>query len=181
MFYPVSTLNGFYWILNSLDYFWITFQWCATIKLSICPPQNRYTSQIPVYLRVVFVVVFQLLSPVRLFATAWIAASQAPLSFTISQSLCKLMSTVDDAIQPSHPLLLLSSAFPSRSLFQCVCSLHQVAKVLVLRLQQQSFQWVFRVDSFRTDWFDSLAVQGTLKSLLQHHSSKALWFGKKDN
>ena len=140
MFYPVSTLNGFYWILNSLDYFWITFQWCATIKLSICPPQNRYTSQIPVYLRVVFVVVFQLLSPVRLFATAWIAASQAPLSFTISQSLCKLMSTVDDAIQPSHPLLLLSSAFPSRSLFQCVCSLHQVAKVLVLRLQQQSFQ-----------------------------------------
>ena len=95
---------------------------CATIKLSICPPQNSYTSQIPVYLRVVFVVVFRLLSPVRLFATAWIAASQAPLSFTISQSLCKLMSTVDDAIQPSHPLLLLSSAFPSKESFP-VCLL----------------------------------------------------------
>ena len=51
--------------------------------------------------------------------------------------------------------------------------LQQVVKVLELQLQHQSFQCIFRVDSFRTDWLDLLAVQGTLKSLLQHHSSKA--------
>ena len=51
--------------------------------------------------------------------------------------------------------------------------LQQVVKVLELQLQHQSFQCIFRVDSFRMDWFDLLAVQGTLKSLLQHHSSKA--------
>ena len=55
--------------------------------------------------------------------------------------------------------------------------LHQVTKILELQLQHQSFQWVFRVISFKIDWFDLFAVQGTLKSLLQHHSSKAsiLW------
>ena len=50
---------------------------------------------------------------------------------------------------------------------------HQVAKVLELQLQHQSFQWIFRLISIGIDWFDILAVQGTLKSLLQHHSSKA--------
>ena len=51
--------------------------------------------------------------------------------------------------------------------------LHQMAKVLELQLQHQSFQCIFRTDFLRTDWFDLLAVQGTLKSLLQHHSLKA--------
>ena len=53
----------------------------------------------------------------------------------------------------------------------------QLAKVLELRLQHQAFQWIFRDIFFRIDWFDLLAVQGTLKSLLQHHSSNAsiLW------
>ena len=76
---------------------------------------------------------------------------------------------VSDAIQPS---LLLSSPFAPafnlsqhQGLFQWVGSLHQVAKVLKLQLQHQSFQWIFRVDFFRIDWFDLLAVQGTLKSL----------------
>ena len=55
-----------------------------------------------------------------------------------------------------------------RGLFQRVSSLYQLAKVLELQLQHQSFQWIFRID-----WFDFLAVPGTLKSLLQHHSSKA--------
>ena len=50
---------------------------------------------------------------------------------------------------------------------------HQVAKVLEFQFQHQSFQWIFRVDFFRIDWFDLLAVQGTLKSLLQHCSSKS--------
>ena len=85
---------------------------------------------------------------------------------------------VDDAIQLSHPLS--SPSFPAfnlsqnQSLFQRVSSLHQVAKVL--ELQHQSFSDYSGLISFRMDWFD-LAVQGTLKSLLQHHISKAsiLW------
>ena len=88
---------------------------------------------------------------------------------------------VGDAIQPSHPL---SSPFPPafnlsqhQGLFHWVSFLHQVDKILEFQLQHQSIQWVFRTDSFRIAWFDLFAVQGTLKSLLQHHSSKAstLW------
>ena len=81
---------------------------------------------------------------------------------------------VRDTIQPSHPLLspspLVLNLSQHQSLFQWVGSSHQVAKVL--ELQHQSFQWIFRLISLRIDWFD-LAVQGTLKSLLQQHSSKA--------
>ena len=72
------------------------------------------------------------------------------------------------------PLLLLPSIFPSiRVFFQWVSSSHQVAKVLEFQLQHQSFQWTPRMISFRMDWLDLLAVQGTLKSLLQCHSLKA--------
>ena len=74
----------------------------------------------------------------------------------------------------------LSSAFnlsQHQGLFKWVSSSHQVAKRLEFQLQHQSFQWTPRLISFRMDWLDLLAVQGTLKSLLQHHSSKAsvLW------
>ena len=88
---------------------------------------------------------------------------------------------VGDAIQPSHPL---SSTFPSgfnlfqnQGLFQWVSSSYQVAKVLEFQFQRQSFQWYSGLISFRMDWLDLLAVQGTLKSLLQRHSSKPsiLW------
>ena len=88
---------------------------------------------------------------------------------------------VSDAIQPFHPLSPPSppalNLSQHQGLFQWVGSSHQVAKVLELQLQHQSFQWIFRVDSFRIDWFDLLTVQETLKSLLQHHSLKAsaLW------
>ena len=82
-----------------------------------------------------------------------------------------------DAIQPSHPL---SPASPPtfnlsqhQGLFQWVNYSHQVAKVLEFQLQHQSFQWIFKLISFRMDWLAHLAVQGTLKSLFQHHSSKA--------
>ena len=61
-------------------------------------------------------------------------------------------------------------SFQHQGLFQWVGSSHQVAKVL--ELQHQSFQWIFMIISFRIDWFDLLAIQGTLKSLLQHHSLK---------
>ena len=86
-----------------------------------------------------------------------------------------------DAIQLSNPL---SSPSPPalnlsqhQGLFKWVSSSHQVAKILEFQLQHQSFQWTPRLISFRMDWLDLLAVQGTLKSLLQHHSSKAsiLW------
>ena len=75
---------------------------------------------------------------------------------------------VGDAIQPSHPLSSPSS--PAFDLFQhqWVSSSQQVATVLKLQLQHQSFQWIFRTVSFRIDWLDLHAVQGTLKSLLQH-------------
>ena len=83
---------------------------------------------------------------------------------------------ISDAIQPSPPLSSHSTpAFnlsQHQGLLKWVTSSHQVAKVLEFQLQHQSFQWIFRTISFRIDWLDLLAVQGTLKSLLQHHSSK---------
>ena len=84
---------------------------------------------------------------------------------------------ISDAIQPSHPLsspcLLAINLSQHQSLFKWVSSSHQVAKLLEFQLQHQSFQWIFGLISFRMGWLDLLAVQGTLKSLLQHHSSKA--------
>ena len=88
---------------------------------------------------------------------------------------------VGDAIQSSHPL---SSPSPPafnlsqhQGLFKWGGSSHQVAKVLEFQLQHQSFQWIFKTDFLCMDWLDLLAVQGTVESLLQHHSSKAslLW------
>ena len=89
---------------------------------------------------------------------------------------------ISDAIQASDPLSPSSpSAFhlsQHQGLFQRVGSSYQLAKVLELHLQHQSFQWVFRVDFlFKVDWFDLLAVQGALKSLLQPHSSIASILG----
>ena len=90
---------------------------------------------------------------------------------------------VGNAIQPSHPMPPLSlftfNLSQHQALFQWVSPLHQVDKVLELQLQHQSFQWIFRTD-FLLDWLiwspcliSSFDLQGTLKSLLQHHSSKA--------
>ena len=84
---------------------------------------------------------------------------------------------VGDAIQPPLPLLSTSppalSLFQHQGLFQWVSSLCQVAKVLEFQLQHQSVQWTPRLISFLMDWLDLLVAQGTLKSFLQHHSSKA--------
>ena len=126
-------------------------------------------------------VVVPLLSRVRLFATPWTAALQASLSFTISWSLLKLMSV--ESVMPSshlilcHPLLL-PSIFPRIRVF------FNESALCFRWLNYQTFSFSInlssnysRLVSFRIDWFDLLAVQGTLKSLLQHHSSKAsvLW------
>ena len=120
----------------------------------------------------------QSLSRVRLFVTPWTAARQASLSITNSQSLLKLMSI--ESVMPSnyqilcHPRLLLPSIYPSIRVF---------SNESVLRIRWPKY-WSFSFSispsnehsgliSFRMGWLDLLAVQGTLKSLLQHHSSKA--------
>ena len=124
----------------------------------------------------------QSLSHVRLFATPWIAAHQAFLSITNSQSLLKLMSI--ELVIPSNylilccPLLLLPSIFPTIRVFS------NESALLIRWPKYRSFSCNISPSnehpgliSFRTDWLDLFAVQGTLKSLLQHHSSKAsiLW------
>ena len=118
----------------------------------------------------------QSLSRVQHFVTPWTAAHQASISITNSQSLPKLMSI--ESVMPSNhlilclPLLLLPSIFPSVKVF---------SNESVLRIRWPKY-WSFSISpsneysgliSFRINWLDLLAVQGTLKSLLQHHSSKA--------
>ena len=120
-------------------------------------------------------VIVQSLSPVQLFATSWTAAHQASLSFTISQSLLKLKFMSTESVMLSNHLilccpLLLPSIFLSIRVF---------SNKLVLHIRQPKY-WSFSFSispsneyseliSFRMDWFDLLAVQGTLKSLLQNH------------
>ena len=109
--------------------------------------------------------------------TPWTAARQASLSSTISWSLLKFMS-IEWRMLSNHLILCPPPSPPAFSLsrhqglFSWVSSSHQVAKVLEFHLQHQSFQWILRI-CFRMDWLDLLTVQGTLKSLIQHHSSKA--------
>ena len=123
----------------------------------------------------------QSLSRVRLFVTLWTASRQVSLSITNSQSLLKLLSI--ELLMPSnhfilcHPLLLLPSIFPRIRVFYN-------ESILCIRWPKYC-SFSFRISpsneysgliSFRMDWLDLLAVQGTLKSLLQHHSSKASIF-----
>ena len=91
-----------------------------------------------------FVVVIQLLSHVWLFVTPLTAAHQAFLFFTISWNLLKFMSI--ESVIPSNCLILCHLLSQHHGLFQWVSSLNQVAKVLELQLQHQSFQWIFKVD-----------------------------------
>ena len=100
-----------------------------------------------------------------------------PVHHQLPESTQTYVHWVSDAIQPSHPL---SSPSPPalnlaqhQGLLKWVSSSHPVPKVLEFQPQHQSFQWTPRTDLFRMDWIDFLAVQGTLKSLLQPHSSKA--------
>ena len=99
-----------------------------------------------------------------------------PVLYQLPEPTQTYVHWVGDAIQPSHPLSSPSPPIFNLSkhqrLFKWVSSSHQVAKVLEFQLQHQSFQWIFKTD--RIDWLDHLAVQGTLKSLIQYHSSKAL-------
>ena len=120
----------------------------------------------------------QSLSCVRLFATPWTAARQASLSITNSRTSLKLMLIV--LVTPSnhlilcHPLLLLPSIFPSTRVFSNESVLHvSWPKYWSFSFNISPSNEYPGLISFRMDWLDLLAVQGTLKSLLQHHSSKA--------
>ena len=116
---------------------------------TLCDPMNRSTPGLPVHHQL--------------------------LEFTQTQ-----VHWVGDAIQPSHPLLSPSPPVPNPSqhqgLFQRVNSSREVAKVLEFQFQHQSSNEYPGLISIRMDWLDLPAVQGTLKSLLQHHSSKASIF-----
>ena len=120
----------------------------------------------------------QPLSRVQRFATPWTAARQASLSITNSQSLLNLMSI--ESVMPSNhlilcrPLLLQLSIFPSIRVFSNESVLHiRWPKNWSISFSISPSNEYSGLISFRMDWLDLLAVQGTLKSLLQHHSSKA--------
>ena len=120
----------------------------------------------------------QSLSHVQLFATPWTAARQTSLSISNSQSLLKLLS-IESVMQSNHlilchPLLLLPSIFSSIRIFSNESPLHiRWPKYWSVSFNISPSNEYSRLISFRMDWLDLLAVQGTLKSLLQHHSSKA--------
>ena len=124
-----------------------TVQFCSVAQLcpTLCDPINRSTPGLPVH-------------------------HQLP-EFTQTH-----VHRVSDAIQPSHPLLSLFPPAPNpyqhQGLFQWVNSSHEVAKVLEFRFNITPSSEYLGLISFRMDWLDLLAVQGTLNSLLQHHSSK---------
>ena len=134
-----------------------------TEQQQICFYSVRYSSVQP-------------LSCVQLFETPWTAESQASLSIANSQSLFKLMSI--ESVMSSHPLLSPSppafNVFQHQGLFKWVSSLHRWPKYGSFSFNIRASNEHSGLMSFRMDWLDLLVVQGTLKSLLQHHSSKAL-------
>ena len=165
-------LTGKHWL-----FYWSIWPRYKNFKRGVC-----VCMCVCVCVCVCVVVVVQLLSHVWLFGTPWTAACQASLSFTISQSMLKLMSI--ELVEASnylifcHLLLLLPSLFHSIRVF---------SNESVLGIRWPKY-WSFSFSispsneysvliSFGIDWFDLLAIEGPLKSLLQHHSWKAsvLW------
>ena len=136
------------------------------------PSRHRTPAGLPL------VVAVQVPSCVQLFATLWTSTRQASLSFTISRSLLKLTCT--ESVMPSNhlilcrPLLLPPSIFPSIRVFSNESVLHiRWPKYWSCSFSISPPNEYSGLISFRMDWLDLLAAQGTLKSLLQHHSSKA--------
>ena len=124
----------------------------------------------------------QSLSHVLLFATPWTGARQASLFITNSQSLLKLMSI--ESVIPCNRLILCYPLLPLPSIFSSIRVFSNESVLLIRWKKYWSFSFnispsneYLRLISFKIDWLDLLAVQGTLKSLLQHHSSKASILG----
>ena len=131
---------------------------------------------------VIPLVVVQSFSTVKLFETPMDCSMQGTLSFTIFWSLLKLISI--ESVIPSnhlilcHPLFLLPSIFPSSRVFlQWANSSHQVAEVLGLQLQHQSFQWIFRVDFLQYWLLSILDIKEILKSLPSTTVQRHKFFG----
>ena len=139
------------------------------VEQNPCPPDGEGVA----------VVVVQSLSHVWFFAAPWTAANQAPLSSAISQSLLKFTS-IELVMLSSHlilycPLLLWPSIFPSIRVFSNELALHiRWPKYQRISFSISPSNEYSGLISFMIGWFDILVVQGTLKSLLQHHNSKAL-------
>ena len=114
----------------------------------------------------------QSLSHVRLFANAWTAACQVSLSITNCRSLLKLMSI--ELVMPSNHLIFCQALLPLPSVFSSESLLHiRWPNYWTFSFSISPSNEYSELISFRIDWFDLLAVQGTVKSPLQHHSSKA--------
>ena len=163
---PISHSALWRYLLN-IHWMGLFYQFCC---------QSPVQTIIPSYLGQFSLV--QSLSRVWLFMTPWTAARQASLSFTIFRSLLKLMSI--DSVMPSNhvilccPLLLLPSIFPSIRVFSSESALCiRWPKYWSFSFSISSSNEYSGLVSFRMDWLDLLAVQGTLKSLLQHYSSIA--------
>ena len=135
----------------------------------------------PLHIGILYISSVQSLSYVRLFVTPWSAACQASVSITNSQSLPKLISI--ESVMPSNHLILCRPLFLPPSIFPSI-RVFSDESILCFRWPKY---WSFSCSispsneyseliSFRMHWFDLLAVQGTLKSLLQHHSSTASFF-----
>ena len=157
-----------FWFLDFISS-WIWGKYSSTQKLRFCTQKINNNSTW-------FVV--HSLSHVRFCAIPWTAASQASLSITIFQSLLKLMSI--ESVKPFNhlilccPLLLLPSIFPSIRAFSNESALRiRWPKYCSFIFSTSPSNEYSGMISFRIDWFHLFAVQGTLKSLPQHHSSKA--------
>ena len=183
--YIESTWNNTWYVVRAQHTLTMIITIIELIKKDMCPLKfhnilryifkNTRKMTIPV-------VIVQSFSSSVVSTSLWTHGLQ--LSLTISWSLLKLMSIESNIMSDCveyHPTIPSSAVpfsclqyFPAFGLFKWVSSLYQVAKVLELQLQHQSFQWEYSgLIFFRIDWFDLLAVQGTLQSLLQHHSSQA--------
>ena len=148
------------------------------IRMAITDIKTRKEIVESILIKMIFAVVVHLLSHVWLFETPWTASCNPSLSFTISQSLLTFMSIESTMLSNHlilcHPLYLLSYIFPS------IRVLSNELAFLIWWPKYWSFSFSISPSSensdfisFRIDWFDLPAVQGTLKSLLQHHSSKS--------
>ena len=125
----------------------------------------------------IIVAVVQSLSHVQLFATLWTAAHQLSLSFTISWNLLQLMSI--ESVMPSNHLILYRPRLLLLSIFLSIRDFYNDSALHIRWPKHWNFSFSIspsneysELVSFRIDWFDLLTVQGTLKNLLQHHSSK---------
>ena len=156
---------------------------CLIVTLSVCIYYviMYWQSLLPEQLPFLNVSSVQSLSHVQLFATPWIAACQASLSITNSQCLLKLMS-IESVMPPNHlilchPLLLSPSILPSIRVFSNESALHiRWPKYWSFSSSISTSNEYSGLISFRMDWLDLLAVQGTFKSLLQHPNSKHQFF-----